>query len=302
MKAWFVQHWETLWLSAKRLTRNPFANLLNIGVIGIALSLPCGLYVLLANLQGLTKQVANEPQISLFLNTQAAPADAMQIETLLKNHLGVKNFELVPKDRALRELQKAAGIDDVVQSLTQNPLPDAFIVRAKNATAQTLQALQEEFRTWPQVVTVQLDSQWAQRLDALLRLGRIAILLLALLLGFALTAVTFNTIRLQILTQREEIEVAKLIGATNRFIRRPFLYFGTLQGLLGGVACWLIVAASIHILNLSLADLAKLYSENFKLNQLNTDDTIDLLLFSAALGWLGSWMSVSRYLHQIEPH
>ncbi|HSS46575.1 MAG TPA: permease-like cell division protein FtsX, partial [Burkholderiales bacterium] len=107
MKAWFVQHWETLWLSAKRLTRNPFANLLNIGVIGIALSLPCGLYVLLANLQGLTKQVANEPQISLFLNTQAAPADATQIETLLKNHPGVKNFEFVPKDRALRELQKA---------------------------------------------------------------------------------------------------------------------------------------------------------------------------------------------------
>ena len=127
------------------------------------------------------------------------------------------------------------------------------------------------------------------------------IFLLALLLGFALTAVTFNTIRLQILTRREEIEVAKLIGATNRFIRRPFLYFGTLQGLLGGMACWLIVASSIHVLNFNLADLAKLYSENFKLNQLNIDDTVGLLLFSALLGWLGSWMSVSRYLHQIEP-
>lgn len=301
MKTWIIQHWEALWFSAKHLTHSPFANLLNVGVIGIALSLPCGLYVLLVNLQGLTKHVANEPQISLFLNTQATPADIVQIETLLKNNIGVKSFDFIAKDRALRDLQKAAGIEDVVQSLAQNPLPDAFIVRAKNATAQTLQALQEEFRIWPQVDAVQLDSQWAQRLDALLRLGRIAIFLLALLLGFALTAVTFNTIRLQILTRREEIEVAKLIGATNRFIRRPFLYFGTLQGLLGGMACWLIVASSIHILNFNFADLAKLYSENFKLNQLNIDDTAGLLLFSALLGWLGSWMSVSRYLHQIEP-
>lgn len=301
MKTWLAQHWHTLWLAARELSRNPFANLLNIGVISIALSLPCGLYVLLENLQGLSKHVASEPQISLFLNTQASAADTAQIEGRLKNHPGVQSYEFVSKDRALRELQTAAGIGDVVQSLAQNPLPDAFIVRAKNATAQVLQALQDEFRTWPQVVTVQLDSQWAQRLDALLRLARIATLLLAILLGFALMAVTFNTIRLQILTRREEIEVAKLIGATNRFIRRPFLYFGTLQGLLGGAACWIIVAASVQVLNQNLADLARLYAENIQLNQLNTSDTGSLLLFSAALGWLGAWMSVSRYLHQIEP-
>lgn len=301
MKNWLSQHAQTLWLALKRLRQNPFASLLNISVIGIALSLPGGLYVLLNNLESLSRQVSGEPQISLFLSMQAASAEVSQTQARLKSHPGVRNFQFVPRDQALRELQKAAGIADVVQSLTQNPLPDAFIIHAKDSSADALQRLRDEFRSWPNTAHVQLDSLWAQRLEALLRLGKLIILLLAILLSFALVAVTFNTIRLQILTHREEIEVAKLIGATHRFIRRPFLYIGALQGLAGGVVAWAIVAVSIQVLNIGIADLTRLYTINFQLNQPNTSDSVSLMLFSAWLGWLGAWMSVSRHLHQIEP-
>ena len=128
-----------------------------------------------------------------------------------------------------------------------------------------------------------------------------AVAILAALLSFALIAITFNTIRLQILTRREEIEVAKLIGATDSFIRRPFLYFGLAQGLLGGIAAWLLVAASLLLLNHQVGILTQLYASNFSLQHLSLGDSITLLGFSAYLGWLGAWFSVSQHLWQIEP-
>jgi cell division transport system permease protein len=148
---------------------------------------------------------------------------------------------------------------------------------------------------------VQLDAEWARRLDAALNVGRMLVTLLAVLLAVALVAVTFNTIRLQILTRRDEIEVSKLIGATNPFICRPFLYFGALQGLAGGFAAWAIVALAILVLNIQLADLTGLYSTAFKLEWPGFSDTMILLAFSALLGWLGAWLSVSRHLWLIEP-
>jgi cell division transport system permease protein len=302
MKNWISHHAQSLQYALKRLLQNPFASLLNISVIGIALSLPSGLYALLTNLESLSRQVSGEPQISLFLSTQATPAEVAQMQVRLKDHPGVRNFQFVPRDKALRELQKAAGISDVVQSLTQNPLPDAFIIHAKNPSADALAALRSEISSWPKVAHVQLDSLWAQRLEALLRLGKLAVLLLAILLSFALVAVTFNTIRLQILTQRDEIEVAQLIGATRRFIRRPFLYIGALQGLAGGMFAWIIVAASIEVLNNGIADLTRLYTITFQLNHINISDSGSLILFSAWLGWLGAWLSVSRHLHLIAAH
>jgi len=134
-----------------------------------------------------------------------------------------------------------------------------------------------------------------------LKLARLAVGLLATLFAFALVAVTFNTIRLQILTRREEIEVSKLIGATDPFIRRPFLYFGALQGLAGGLASWAIIWAGVQLLNGALAELAQLYDTRFELRHLGLEDSLSLLVFSAGLGWFGSWLSVSRHLAQIEP-
>ncbi|HET7160346.1 MAG TPA: permease-like cell division protein FtsX, partial [Burkholderiales bacterium] len=241
MRNWIYQHWRNLGATLGRLARTPLASLLNIGVIGIALALPLGLYVVLANLQTFARDRAPVPQLSLFLAVDAKSADAQAIAARLKNHTGVKTHRFVPRDAALADLKARSGLSDVIDTLNQNPLPDAFVVEARDGSAAALESLHEEMKRWPRVTHVQLDSAWARRLDAVLRLGQLVLFLLAGALAFALAAITFNTIRLQVLTQREEIEVAKLIGATDAFIQRPFLYYGALLGLAGGATAWLIV-------------------------------------------------------------
>jgi cell division transport system permease protein len=295
-----AQHFSVLRSTLLRLFATPAASLLNILVIGIALSLPAGVYVLLQNVQGLADQVVGTPQISVFLNMNAGKEDIAHIEKQLKQHESVDHIEYVPREQALEQLKHTTGLTDVVGGLTQNPLPDAYIVYPKQSDAQSLETLRDELQKWPKLEKVQLDSAWAHKLEALLKFGRLAVLILSALLSFALVAITFNTIRLQILTQRDEIEVSKLIGATNSFIRRPFLYFGLLQGLLGGATAWLIITASLTLLNSSLGGLAQLYASNFTLHALSAGDSATLLGFSAYLGWLGAWLSVAQRLWRIE--
>jgi cell division transport system permease protein len=223
------------------------------------------------------------------------------VERRLRAHPEVGRVDFVAREQALAKLKRSAGLADVLADLERNPLPDAFVVTARSNDPATLEALRDQAARWPKVEHVQLDAEWARRLDAALGVGRMLVTLLAALLALALVAVTFNTIRLQILTRRDEIEVSKLIGATNPFIRRPFLYLGALQGLGGGCAAWAIVTLAMIVLNVQLAELTTLYGTAFKLQPLTAADSAVLLLFSAALGWLGAWLSVSRHLWQIEP-
>ncbi len=301
MKGWLFQHIKVMQFTLRRLRTTPVASLLNIVVIGIALSLPTGGYILLQNVQQLSRQLVGTPQISVFLSMNASQDEIAAIGKQLQQHPVVARIEFVPREQALQQLQKSTGLSDVVGGLSQNPLPHAYIVYPKTSDAREQEKLRDELRTWPRLEHVQLDSEWARKLDALLKFGRLAVLILAALLSFALIAITFNTIRLQILTQRDEIEVAKLIGASNGFIRRPFLYFGLVQGLLGGAAAWLIIAISLALLNISLADMAQLYASNFSLHHLSIGDSLTLLVFSAYLGWLGALLSVAQHLWQIEP-
>jgi cell division transport system permease protein len=301
MKGWLFHHLQVMQLTLRRLRASPVASLLSILVIGIALSLPTGGYILLQNVQQLSRQLVGSPQISVFLGMNAGQAEVDSIGKQLQQHSAVARIEFVPREQALQQLQKSTGLADVVGGLTQNPLPHAYIVYPRSSDARELEKLRDELRTWPKLEHVQLDSAWARKLDALLKFGRLAVLILAALLSFALVAITFNTIRLQILTQREEIEVSKLIGASNGFIRRPFLYFGLVQGLLGGAAAWLIIAISLSLLNFSLSDLTLLYASNFRLQHLSLGDSLTLLGFSAYLGWLGALLSVAQHLWQIEP-
>ena len=185
-----------------------------------------------------------EPQISVSLRVEAKPAEAEAVGRKLKSDARLASVRFVPRDEALRELKSIEGLGEVVAALSQNPLPDAFVVRARDAAPQALEAIAADLRAAPAVGHVQVDSAWARRLGALIGIGRLVILLLAMLLTFGLVAVTFNTIRLQILTQRDEIEVSKLIGASDGFIRRPFFYLGALQGLAGGVLALPLLALS----------------------------------------------------------
>ena len=301
MKNWLRQHARSLTMTCARLARTPLASALNIGVVGIALALPLVFYVILINLQSLARDKTPSPQISLFLALDAQESDTRAIEGRLKKHAAIAKIRFVPRDQALADLKAQSGLTDVITSLGRNPLPDGFVIDARENTAAVLEQLRDEFKAWPKVEHVQLDSAWAQRLDATLRLGRLIVLVLAGLLAFALVAVTFNTIRLQILTQRAEIEVAKLIGATNPYIRRPFLYYGAVLGLAGGVTAWLLVWAGLWLLNDRLGSLTQLYGASYALRHLSLPDAASLCGFAAALGWLGAWLSASRNLAEFDP-
>lgn len=296
MTGWLTQHRGALRDALRRLAASPLATLLNVLVIGVALSLPVGLYLALSQLQEVSRQLSGDPQVSLFLALDASPANVTDIEQRLRAYPHVDRVRFIPKAQAFEELKRSAGLADVLDSLPRNPLPDAFVATVQSNRPEWLESLQAEAGGWPKVEYVQLDSDWARRLHAALRVGRTLTILLAALLASALVAVTFNTIRLQIMTRREEIEVSSLIGATKPFIRRPFLYFGAIQGLAGGLTAWLVVAAGVWILNRDLAGLAVLYASSWRLRTVSADDAAALLAFSAGLGWLGAWLSVSRHL------
>lgn len=301
MRVWFSHHSYALVLALKRLAGAPVGSLLSITVMGIAFSLPAGIYMLLENLQAFSGQVSGAPQLSLFLKLDANNEEVAQIESRLREHPRVASFEFISRESALAQLKQDSGLGDIADSLEQNPLPDAFVINARTLSPEALEELRAELRTLHGVEHAQLDSAWAKRLDALLKLGRLAVLILAGLLSFALVAVIFNTIRLQILTKRDEIEVSKLIGATNGFIRRPFLYFGAIQGMAGGAAAWLIISLGIHLIDDELAELMRLYEVDLRLYHLSPEDSASLLLFSACLGWVGAWLSVANHLWKTEP-
>lgn len=301
MRGWLAQHRRALLTTLQRLSASPLATLLNAAVMGIALSLPAGGWLLLHNLTALAGQASAEPEISIFLEPAAERSDAKALEARLRGHRGVRQFEFIPRERALETLSEQADLGDVAEVLGGNPLPDAFVVRAADADPAALEKLREEFAGWPKVDHVQLDSAWAERLAALLRLGRVTVAVLATLLGFALAAITFNTIRLQILSQRDEIEVASLIGATRSFIRRPFLYQGAVQGLAGGLAAWLLLWLAGRGPADAFAEVLRVYGVSVAMRGLDLVPSLVLLGTAAALGWFGAWVSVTRHLAELKP-
>jgi cell division transport system permease protein len=295
MNAWLRQHAHALRAALRRFSRS--AGLLSALVIGVALSLPAGGYTLLEGLRTVAARVSFEPQISLFLRADAKRADTDALRAALKADRRVTGVRFVPREQALRELSAVQGMPEVIAALGRNPLPDTLVVNVKE---EALEPLAAELRKQPAVAQVQADSIWARRLAALAGIGRLALWLLAALLGIGLIAVTFNTIRLQVLTQREEIEVLKLIGATDAFIRRPFYYLGALQGLAGGLVALGIVGAGLGLLNREVGALAESYGSGFRFAFLSAADALGIVAFAALIGWLGAYLSVSRHLRELE--
>jgi cell division transport system permease protein len=284
MNAWLRQHRHALHTALRRV------GVLNSLVIGIALALPAGGYALVESLRAIASRASAEPQISLFL---APEAKADSLQGRLKADARVLAVRFVPREQALKEMSAVQGVTELVAALGRNPLPDALVVTAKQ---EALEPLAADLAKLPGVAHVQADALWARRLAALGRLARLGLWLLTGLLGAGLVAVTFNTIRLQILTQRDEIEVSSLIGATDAFIRRPFYYAGALQGLAGGVVALALIAAALALLNREVAPLAESYGSSFRFAFLSAADALAILVFSAALGALGAQLSVMRHL------
>lgn len=292
---WFFIQWRAFAQALRRLLAQPLGTLLSALVVGIALSLPAAGYVLLDNIAMLARGVSGTPEISLFLQQAATAADVSEIERRLRADADVASFRHVSREAALEELSRN-GLGDVLGGLKTNPLPDAFVVTPRGEDPDRYAELSARFKGWPQVEHVQLDSAWVQRLHALLGLGKYAVLILAGLLGFALVIVTFNTIRLQILTLRHEIDVSRLLGATDPFIRRPFYWFGALQGMLGGLVALGTVWATVLVLGKPVASLAATYGAVFYLTGPGPQESAAIIAFAAFLGWLGSAISVRRHL------
>ncbi len=298
MSLWLSQHQQPLKLVIGRMRNNLMATLLMFCVIGVTLCLPAILYTVVDNLSRLTGDVESKPQINLFLKLDGS--NKAEIEAQLKKHADVASFEFVSKDDAWSKMQQDKNTADAAASLEKNPLPDAFYITPKNISPDNIGHLQEEMQKWNGVELAQVDANWVKRLDTILKLGKKAVFVLVVLLGFALITVIGNTIRLQIMTQREEIEVSKLIGATNPFIRRPFLYAGVLYGLGGGLAALIILTFVTMLFNFSVTEIADLYASNFRLHLPSGLSILVLLVSATGLGWLGSYFAVNRTLAQFE--
>ena len=298
MRRFFAQHLAALRDAWRRLVSTPLNSLLSLIVIGAALTLPSVGWVVLDNLRGVGDYSAGIPQISLFMTRDAEPADVAEIESRLRE-AKAGNWRFVSREEALKRMASNEGMAEIVANLPRNPLPDALIVEPDDLHLEAQEALVTRFSAWPKVAHVQIDSDWARRLDAFLRLGKLSLTLLAGLFGGALVVVTFNTIRLQILAQSDEIEVAKLIGATDAFIRRPFYYFGALQGALGGLFAAALVWLGVYLLTPVIHEIVALYQGHFVLSGPAALQVAALAGVGAVLGWVGAWLSAAIHLHKI---
>lgn len=298
MKVWLAHHQEAAGLALRRLTAAPLNSLLSLLAIGVALALPAGGQMLLANALHLAGTTSAVPQISVFMAANAERRAATEIESRLTRYGGVKQVQFLPREDTLARMKANPGLREVIEALPANPFPDAFVVTATDDSPEAMEKLAVEFRQWPKVEHVQLDSAWVRRLDALLKLGRTAVMLLGALLGAGLIAISFSIIRMQVLTHRAEIEVSQLLGATDGFIQRPFLYYGLLLGLGGGIVAWLLVGAAALWLRTPLSELVRLYDLTLVLQTLDARDSALLLGFAAGLGWLGAMISLRQHLRQ----
>ncbi|MGB4225324.1 MAG: permease-like cell division protein FtsX [Candidatus Dechloromonas phosphoritropha] len=299
MNAWLSQHGAALASAFRRLWSAPLNTLLSLLVMGIVLTLPAFGYVLLDNLRDLGRNVSGVQQISLFMSLDASRKEVAEIESQLKQ-AATGTWRFVPKEEALKHMQASEGMAEIVASLPRNPLPDAFIVEPTNTEPAALEILRKEIAGWPNVAHVQLDSAWVKRFDAFLRIARLALWMLAGIFAAGLIAVTFNTIRLQVMAQAAEIEVARMIGATDTFIRRPFYYFGALQGVLGGLLAAALVVGALRLLAGPVGELAALYGTSFALRLPVPAEVAALAGIGAVLGWLGAQLSVSLSLRKFD--
>jgi cell division transport system permease protein len=298
MRRWLRHHRQALVLALRKILAQKSAAVLNALVIGVALALPAGGYAVLANLLAVTQRLTPEPQLSLFLRTDATKAEADAVATQLKADARIAAVRFVPRAEALETLRATEGLAEVAAALGQNPLPDAFVVRARDTTPRALDELAEALRRLDSVAHVQVDSAWARRLAAIATTARLATAVLAALLAAGLIAVTFNTIRLQILTHAEEIALSRLIGATDGYIARPFYYFGFLQGVAGGCVALAILWAGLAALNVGVTELASTYGSSFRLAFPVAADAASIVGFAGLLGWLGAYLSVSIHLRK----
>ncbi|HEV2109816.1 MAG TPA: permease-like cell division protein FtsX [Gammaproteobacteria bacterium] len=299
--AWLKDHARVAVTSLGRLYRNAGTSLMTAAVIGISLSLPAAMQVLIGNAQTLSGSWEGAARISLYLKTSISDADASALADKLRATPGVSDVQYISASQALAEFKQLSGFGDALAVLDKNPIPPVLVVHPTDGSPEGAATLEHSLAVLPGVDQVRLDLQWLERLSAILDIVKRVTGILAALLGLAVVLVVGNTIRLEIGGRRTEIEVSKLLGATDGFIRRPFLYHGAWYGLAGGLLACLLVGLAVILVEDPVGHLAGLYGSAFTLQGLGLYGALALLGAGALLGWAGSWLAVARHLRAIEP-
>ena len=303
MNQWFERHVQTLVGSLGRLWQQPFATMLTIVVIGIALALPACLHVLVQNVRVASGGWNSALDISVYMKPDASLDQAKRAAERIRQRRDVDEVTLVEADAALAEFRRNSGFGAALDALKTNPLPHALVVRpdAEYREAGRVQELSNELKKIDGVDIVQLDTEWVSRFNAILDVIRRGVFLAAVLFALGILVIIGNTIRLDIENRRGEIEVTKLVGGSDAFVRRPFLYNGVWYGLAGGLIAGLIVAIVVAVLSAPVQRIAGLYGSQFELQGVGFIGWVALLLGGALLGWLGSFIVATRELREIEP-
>lgn len=302
-RSYLSHHTEMARVSLKRLLATPLATLMTLAVIAIALSLPSVFYVGLQNVGQLSEHWQGSSQVSLFLSDQLSEAEGRDLALQLESNSQIAELAYLSKDDALAEFKQYAGFGRALNQLNNNPLPAVILAvpTEEYLSPDSLESLTQLLLSIDGVDDVRIDLAWVQRLQAMVQFGQRAVLLLAMLLSLGVVLVVGNTIRLEIQNRSEEIRVVKLVGGTDGFVRRPFLYTGIWYGVGAGLLAWLLVQLSVWYLGSIVGRLIMLYQSDFQLQGLGFGATVILLLLAVLLGSGGAWLAVLRHLRAIEP-
>jgi cell division transport system permease protein len=303
ISGYLTHHAQALLGSVGRLARAPFATALTVLVIGLALALPLALALFVSNALGATGGFTGVVDVSVYFKPDVPLARVQQLGQSARAHPGVATVQVISADQALQEFRQYSGFGSALQALGSNPLPHVLHLRptADASAPADLEALRRYLSAWPEVDTVQVDSEWVLRFNAILDLLRRVLGIAALLLGAGVLAVVGNTIRLEIQGRRTEIEVVRLVGGSTGFVRRPFLYTGMLYGLAGALLAWGLVGIAVQVLRTPVAALARLYGSGYALRGAGPREVGIVIGAGIVLGWLGAWVAAARHLRGIEP-
>lgn len=299
--AWRLHHRDSARDAIRRMRATPASTLMTVMVIAIALALPTGLGVLLDNVRELTRSWGGNAHLSVFLEHGVGEQRQRQLASDWAGRDDVRRVEVITRAQALEEYKRLSGFGDVLDALPDNPLPPVITVFPTSTDPQRLEWLRETLATADPVELVQLDIEWVRRLHAMLDVGERMVSALALALALAVMLVVVNTIRLAIESRRDEITVIKIVGGTDGFVRRPFLYTGFWYGLAGGFVASLLVQTTLWWLDAPVNRLAGLYGSDYSLTGLNPGAFLLLPLFAGSLGLLGAWLAVGRHLRDVDP-
>ncbi len=299
-KVLLSHHKEAISFSLSHLWQSQLSTWITLAAIAIALSLPASLYLLLQNLKTLTDDKREVPTISLFIKQNITEQQARDRGELLQELSEIDKVVMVPKGEALEDFRKITGFAETLETLDENPLPHVLVVTPHmdlfGEPDLDMTKLARKLESYPEIDLVQMDIEWVQRLRGILRIAERAVMLISLLLGLTVLLVIGNTIKLNVESRKEEIDVAKLIGATASYIRRPFIYSGIWYGLFGGVLSLVIVHLALYSLVPAVEELARLYGSSFQIGGLGFKMTLYILLASSLLGIIGAWIAVGRHL------